>query len=73
MSKDLFFFEGLENQRLIKIAMGLYGVIFALITLDIVSDYGDGIEWSHLIAEVVLLLIAVIGIGIFWHQYYQSK
>jgi DNA-binding CsgD family transcriptional regulator len=62
----------LENQRLIKIAMGLYGVIFALIALDIVSDYGDGIEWSHLIAEVAVLLIAVIGIGIFWNQYYQS-
>jgi hypothetical protein len=72
MSKDVVFLEELDNQRLIKVALGLYCVIFALIALDIISDYGDGIEWSHLIAEVVVLLIAVIGIGLFWRQYYQS-
>jgi DNA-binding CsgD family transcriptional regulator len=72
MSKDVVILEELDNQRLIKVALGLYGVIFALIALDIISDYGDGIEWSHLIAEMVVLLIAVVGIGLFWHQYYQS-
>lgn len=44
MSKDVVFFEELDSQLLIKIAMGLDGVIFALITWDIVSDYGDGID-----------------------------
>ncbi|MGB7816172.1 MAG: hypothetical protein WBL28_07460 [Methylotenera sp.] len=72
MSKDLVFLEELDNQRLIKIAMILYGVIFTLIALDILSDYGDGIEWSHLVVELMVLMIAVIGLGIFWHKYYQS-
>jgi len=72
MSKDLVFLDELDNQRLIKIAMVLYGVIFALIALDIISDYGDGIEWSHLITEMMVLMIAVIGLGFFWHKYYQS-
>jgi DNA-binding CsgD family transcriptional regulator len=72
MSKDLVFLEERDNQRLIKIAMGLYGVIFALIALDIISDYGDGIEFSHLITEMLVLMIAVAGIGLFWHKYYQT-
>lgn len=72
MSKDLVFLKELDNQRLIKISMVLYGVIFALIALDIMSDYGDGIEWSHLISEMMVLMIAVIGVGLFWYKYYQS-
>jgi DNA-binding CsgD family transcriptional regulator len=72
MSKDIVFLEVVDNRRLIKVALGLYGVIFALIALDIISDYNDGIEWSHLISEMVVLLIAIIGIGLFWRQFYQS-
>jgi DNA-binding CsgD family transcriptional regulator len=72
MSKNIVFLEVVDNRRLIKVALGLYGVIFALIALDIISDYNDGIEWSHLISEMVVLLIAIIGIGLFWRQYYQS-
>jgi DNA-binding CsgD family transcriptional regulator len=72
MSKDLVFLEELDSQWLIKIAMVLYGVIFALIALDIISDYGDGIEWSHLITEIMVLMIAVIGLGFFWHKYYLA-
>lgn len=72
MSKDVVILEELDNQRLIKVALSLYSVIFTLIALDIMSDYGDGIEWSHLVAEMIVLIIAVIGIGLFWRQYYQS-
>jgi DNA-binding CsgD family transcriptional regulator len=72
MSKDVVFLEESDNQRLIKVAMSLYGVIFMLITLDIVSDYSDGIEWSHLISELLVLTIAVVGLGFFWHKYFQA-
>ncbi len=72
MSKDVVILEELDNQRLIKVALSLYSVIFTLIALDIMSDYSDGIEWSHLVAEMIVLIIAVIGIGLFWRQYYQS-
>jgi DNA-binding CsgD family transcriptional regulator len=72
MSKDIVFLEEVDNPRLIKIAMSLYGVIFALIAWDIVSDYGDGIEWSHLILELLVLTIAVVGLGFFWFKYHQA-
>lgn len=62
----------MDNQRLVNVAMGLYGVIFMLIALDILSDYSDGIEWSHLFIELLVLMIAVVGLSIFWLKYYQS-
>lgn len=71
MSHDLEVLEGMQNQRLIKIAMVLYGVIFALIAVDIVGDYGDGIEWSHIMIELLVLVMAVIGLGFFWQHYHQ--
>lgn len=72
MSDDLEVLDGMASQRLIKIAMLLYGVIFMLIALDIVGDYGEGIEWSHIIIELLVLLVAVVGMGLFWHHYYQA-
>ncbi len=72
MLEHLIFSEESNNQRLVKIGMVLYGVIFALIALDILSDYGDGIEWSHLLVELLVLMIAVVGLSLFWLKRYQS-
>lgn len=72
MLEHLIFSEESNNQRLVKIGMVLYGVIFALIALDILSDYGDGIEWSHLLVELLVLMIAVVGLSLFWLKHYQS-
>jgi DNA-binding CsgD family transcriptional regulator len=72
MSEDLDLLENMDNQRLIKIAMGLYGVIFTLIAWDLVGDYGDGIDWGHIMIELSVLLTAVLGLGLFWHRFYQS-
>lgn len=71
MSYDLDVLERLQSQKLIKIAMTLYGVIFALIAVDILGDYGDGIEWSHIVIELMVLVMAVIGLGMFWRHYHQ--
>jgi DNA-binding CsgD family transcriptional regulator len=71
-SEDMDFSASLDNRRLLKIAMSLYGVIFVLIAWDLVGDYGDGIEWTHLVTELMVLLTAVTGMGIFWHWFYQS-
>lgn len=71
-SEGMDFSESLSNRRLLKIAMSLYGVIFVLIAWDLVGDYGDGIEWAHLVTELMVLLTTVIGMGIFWYWFYQS-
>lgn len=72
MSDDLDVLDRIQSQRLIKVAMMLYGVIFALIMLDLFGDYGDGIEWSHIIIELLVLIVAVTGIGLFWYSHYQT-
>lgn len=64
--------EDLHYQKLIKIGLVLYAIIFALIALDILSDYSDGIDWEHIAVELAVLLIAVIGLSMLGHSYYQS-
>lgn len=62
----------LSQQKLIKIGLVLYASIFVLIALDVVSDYGEGIDWGHIVVELGVLLIAVAGLSLLGHAYYQS-
>jgi hypothetical protein len=62
----------LSQQHINKIGLALYAIIFALITLDIVGDYSDGIEWAHIAVELVVLLLAVLGLSLLGRTYYQN-
>ena len=64
--------EDLRFQRLIKIGLALYATIFALIALDLVGDYSDGIDWAHIAVELAVLMIAVIGLSLLGRAYYQN-
>jgi DNA-binding CsgD family transcriptional regulator len=61
-----------DEKQLSKIAIALYVVIFILIALDLIGDYSDGIELSHILAELLVLLLAIVGIGFFGRKYYQA-
>jgi DNA-binding CsgD family transcriptional regulator len=64
--------EQQQHQKLIKFGMVLYAVIFMLIALDIVGDYGEGIDWGHIAIELMVLLSAVIGLTLLGKEYYQE-
>ncbi len=64
--------EDLQHQKLIKIGLMLYTIIFTLIALDVVGDYRDGIEWQHVAVELAVLLVAVTGITLLGRAYYQN-
>ncbi len=68
MSEDLMF----NSKWLSKIAVGLCSLIVILITLDLVTDYSDGIELGHLLTELMVLLVAFVGIGFFGYWFYQA-
>jgi len=53
-------------------AIVLSSIVFALITLDIVGDYQEGITLGHIIIEVVILLVSLVGIIYFAWFYYQT-
>jgi DNA-binding CsgD family transcriptional regulator len=59
-----------QHQKLIKFGMVLYAVIFMLIALDIVGDYGEGIDWGHIAIEFMVLLSAVVGLTFLGREYY---
>ena len=63
--------EDLQHQKLIKIGLVLYTVIFALIALDVAGDYQEGIDWQHIAVELSVLLAAVTGITLLGRDYYQ--
>lgn len=64
--------QDLNNQTLIKTGLVLYAVIFLLIMLDVAGDYADGIEWQHITIELIVLIIAIIGITLLGRAYYQN-
>jgi DNA-binding CsgD family transcriptional regulator len=61
-----------ENKQLAQWAIAICGVVFTLIILDVAGDYQEGITWSHLIIELLILLISLVGIVYFGWLYYQA-
>jgi DNA-binding CsgD family transcriptional regulator len=64
--------EGLSQQKLIKVGIFLYAVIFILIALDVLGDYAEGIDWAHIAVELTVLLSAVVGLSLLGRAYYQN-
>lgn len=60
-----------DNKRFSQWAIVLSTVVFVLITLDIFGDYRDGVPWTHLLLEVLILMLSLAGIGYFGRLYYQ--
>ncbi len=61
-----------ERKQLSHWAVVLCGLVFTLIVIDILGDYQDGIAWSHIIIELLILLLSLAGIVYFGWLYYQA-
>lgn len=65
-----------DNKRFSQWAIGLSLFVFVLITIDITGDYRDGVPWTHLLTELLILILALSGVVYFGWLYYhfaQSK
>jgi DNA-binding CsgD family transcriptional regulator/uncharacterized membrane protein len=60
-----------DNKRFSQWAIVLSLIVFVLITLDIVGDYRDGVPWTHLLVEVLILMFSLTGVVYFGRLYYQ--
>jgi len=60
------------DKQLAQWAVLICGAIFALIVLDIVGDYQDGIALSHIVIEVMILLSSLVGMVYFGLLYYRA-
>lgn len=65
--------DDLHERKLLKYGSILYAIIFVLITTDVLSDYQEGIQWSHIIIELLVLIVAVIGLSMLGYAYYQNN
>lgn len=65
-----------KRKILIRWAIILCLLVLVLITLDFLGDYRDGVSWSHLVIEGLILMISLLGIvyfGRLYHGLTQSK
>lgn len=60
-----------DNKRFSQWAIALSLFVFVLITIDITGDYRDGVPWTHLLTELLILMLALSGIVYFGWLYYQ--
>ena len=49
-------------------AAGLFAAIALLVGLDVLSDAGTGVEPWHLVAEALVMALALVGAIILWRQ-----
>ena len=45
--------------------------VFLLITIDITGDYRDGVPWTHLLIEMLILILSLSGVVYFGWLYYH--
>jgi DNA-binding CsgD family transcriptional regulator len=61
-----------EKNRYSYGAIALSAMVLVLITLDMVGDYREGVVWTHLFVELLILVISLAGLVYFGRLYYQS-
>ncbi len=61
-----------DNKQLSQWAIAFSVVVFVLISMDVLGDYQDGIAWTHLLIEVLILLFSLAGIAYFGRLYYLT-
>lgn len=62
----------IEKKRYSYGAIALSAMVLVLITLDIVGDYREGVVWTHLFVELLILVISLASLLYFGRLYYQS-
>lgn len=60
-----------NKKRLSQWAIVLCLFVLVLITLDFLGDYREGVSWTHLLTEVLILMISLVGIVYFGRLYYE--
>jgi len=60
-----------DKKRFSQWAIALSLFVFVLITIDITGDHRDGVPWTHLLTELLILMLALSGIVYFGWLYYQ--
>lgn len=70
--KVIFDMDEYLSQKIVKMGLALYALIFILIAIDVSSDYKDGLGWEHIGFELLVLLISITGLTLLGRFFYQS-
>lgn len=56
------------GSRATPLAVVLFVLIASLIALDVAADYREGTESGHLLAELLVMALALVGVAVLWGQ-----
>jgi DNA-binding CsgD family transcriptional regulator len=62
-----------NNLFVTSVASFLFTMIFVLIGLDLIADYGDGTGWGHLLIELAVLVVAALGMALLWRLLFLAR
>lgn len=65
--------DDIHGHRLRPILMALFVLIALLIGWDLVTDYGDGVDPWHLLAETAVLLFAALGVAFLLRRFQSTR
>lgn len=60
-----------DSKRFSQWAIAISLFVFVLIALDLFGDYRDGVSWTHVLTEVIILILSLAGFVYFGRLYYQ--
>ncbi|WP_427501221.1 helix-turn-helix transcriptional regulator [Methylomonas sp. MED-D] len=60
-----------DNKRFNLWAIAVSLLVFVLIAIDLFGDYRNGVSWTHLLTEVVILMLSLAGLVYFGRLSYQ--
>jgi DNA-binding CsgD family transcriptional regulator len=61
--------DDIRERRARSVVIGLLLLIAAMILLDLLTDYQEGVEWRHLVIELAVLMFAATGIVLLLRQF----
>jgi DNA-binding CsgD family transcriptional regulator len=62
-----------RDRRRSRLGVALFMIIACLVAADVVEDSSEGVEWPHLMLEVVTMTLAVGGAGMLWRQLGRAR
>lgn len=65
--------DDIEEKRTQVTAIALFVAIVVLIVCDLILDYREGVDWTHVGIELLVLLAASVGVIFLWRTLTQSR
>ena len=65
--------DDIRQNRSTRLATGLFAAVVVLVGIDLYVDFGEGVGGLHLVAELLLFVVALVGTVLMWRQLHRTR